>query len=45
MKTNRLYNKECRLFRRLAHLIDCIPDFVVYSVIAVLSIFSILVSL
>jgi hypothetical protein len=41
MKINKRYMIECRLYRELARIIDQIPDFVVYSTIAVLTIFTI----
>ena len=43
MKINKRYMMQCRLYRELAHIIDKIPDGVVYGTIILLTIIAVLV--
>ena len=44
MKINKRYLMQCRLYRELAHIIDKIPDCVVYGTIIMLTLIAVLVS-
>jgi hypothetical protein len=44
MKINKRYMMQCRLYRGLAHIIDNIPDGVVYGTIIMLTLIAVLVS-
>jgi hypothetical protein len=44
MKINKQYMMQCRIYRELAHIIDNIPDGVVYGTIIMLTLIAVLVS-